>query len=231
MPDAWATANRLATGESDQIGALRYEAFQILGRWKLTGGIDDYRDAMAARESGELPQARFGMRLRDPQDRCSLAIYGRLVLPKLGVAHTGAREAIGNAHLDQFGACLGNRVVVHIALAAGHDDLVRHARRLRQQVHFGRIESGKTGRGGQHERGGRPGGHISRLGPGDLGQDFTGAPLQFGEIDAPLRSLGHCPCHLGAHDPATEPRGRARGVDDRSNSEALIDVFVRTGLK
>ena len=224
------TTESLAAREGHQVGAFRDKVPEVAGGRQLGCGVDDHGDGAAMSRVHDPGQRRLGMPLRHIEDCRRALADGGLVFPHLSVAHTGAREAIRDADLDQSGTGLRHRVVVHVALAAGDNHLVRHAGGVRQPVHPGGIEAGEARRCAQHQACGGTGRHVAGLRSRSLGDQFAGPALQLADIDAPLRGFGHGLCDFRVHDSTAEPRRRPRCVDDRTHAEATIDGLIRPAL-
>ena len=150
-------ADRLAAAERDEVGTLFEKAAQIVGRRQLCGGIDQQRNAVLTRHSGNLRQRRQRLRVRKIVDRGGVRRDRRGDLPGRGVTHARAAVAVGNAHLDDASAGDQQRAIVHVALAAHDDELVAAVGNVRQAVHPCRIEPGQAGGGAQQHAGGGAG--------------------------------------------------------------------------
>ena len=217
-------ADRLAAGECHEVGAFGDEASEIGLRRQLRRGIDQHRDPGGMGHADDFGQRRAGEAVSHVEDRRGARRDRVGDLPRLGIADPGAGIAIGQADLDQPHAGGTHRMIIEIALAAHDDDLVLHPRRVGQARHQRRLEAGDAGGRAQQQAGGCAGSDVSGLRPGRRGDRRRRLGLEFGDVDAMLRRLGHGRGDLDPHDPAGEARRRTLGVDRGAQAEPLIDV-------
>ena len=169
---------RLAAGEGHQVGADLDEAAQVGLRRQLRGRVDDHRHTGGVRDLHDLGQWRAGRGVGDVEHGGGPVGDGVGDLPAFGIAHAGAGIAVRQPDLDQAHAGGAHRVVIEVALAAHHDDLVLHAGGVGQARHPARLQAGHAGGGREREARRRAGGDVAGLRAGHAGDHLRGVRLQ-----------------------------------------------------
>ena len=207
------TADGLAAAEHDQIGAGIDEAAQILRGRQLRRGIDQHREIRGMSGAHDLLERRTRIRPGEVQDAGGAIADGGADLPRLGIAHTAGGRSVGKADLDQAPARRPHAVIVGVAMALRHDELVAHPVGIGEPRHFRGIESGDAGGRAEQQSCHRAGGYDSRFGARALRDEIARVALQIGDVDAALRRLRHGRDHLRRRADSAEARNGSRGVD------------------
>ena len=145
------SADGLAAAEGHEVGPLRYVSLKVRPRRQLPRGIDNHRYSTGVGDFNDIFQGRQGAGMGDVAHGRRALRDGVGDLPCFRVPHAGPAVAVRDPHFHELYADRPDRVVVEIPLAAGHDDFVLHALRVRQPVHLARVRTGDTGRGAQEE--------------------------------------------------------------------------------
>ena len=149
-------------------------------------------------------------------------------LPGLGVTLARSGKAVREPDLDDSGASRADGVVVGVALAAHHHDLVGNAAGPRQRRHHRGIEPGDAGRSREQQAGGRSRGDKPALRPRDGCDPSCRAGMQRHHVHTRTRRLDHCRSDLRVHDAPGKPRRRALAVDDHRHAEPSVDAIRQT---
>ena len=196
----------LAAAERDEVGALVDQRVQVLGRRQRHRRVDDDGQIVGMGD-------RHDVRERQVRDGVVAEVeQGGRVRPDRLLELVG-EWPLGEADLDQLRACDAQQVVVVVAMAPQHDDLVGHAGRVGQAVHARRVEARDRG-GGRHGEarcGAR--GHVGRLGVGGLRDDRPGPRLEVLDADEVARGLGHRLDDVGVEHGAADLGAVAARVD------------------
>ena len=199
-------------------------ASQIGPRRQLGGSVDQHRQMMCVRTAHDLGQRRSRAGRHHIQHAGSARAKRGGVLPGLDPAHARAGDALVKADFDQPRAGCAHRVVVAVAMFAGDDELIGKAVAARQPFHAAQVVAapGSPRRPASERRGaGRDQSGFGPVGSAMI-RDATPCNRSSGTVSAAacLKRLQH---GLG-HRRASQPRDRARGVDDRLQAQLFINA-------
>ncbi len=207
----------LAAGEAHEVRADVEEAAQVGHGRQRDGAVHDDWHALGVGDRDDLLDGQIGVQVATQVEHRDGLRPDRL----FDLVREGP---VVETHLHELRARQPQRMVVVVAVAPEHHDLVRHAGRVREAVHAPRIEPRQGRRGGHSQARGRARRDVARFGARELYDHLTGRRLEVLDAREEAGRLHHGIHHVTRRARAADLGGVAARVDDAPPPELRRDA-------